>query len=155
MIVIAVIWCLAFGVYLVFAGTVSLDEMATAVVVASLAALWAAVIRHASEQVFAFRRDAVAVVLRVLGNLIPATLQTFAQLLAAATFDQSPGRAQVTQFRFGTNDEPGERMRRAIAVLAASLTPDRFVVRIERDRNEALIHRVGRADGAPDPQWLQ
>lgn len=155
MIVITVIWCLAFSIYLVFAGTVSLNEMATAVVLASLVAAWAGVIRHTSLQVFAFRRDAVAVMLRALGDVIPATLRTLRQLLAAARNGESPAQAYVTQFRFGAKEEPRERMRRAVAVLAASLTPDRFVVRVEKNRNEVLIHRIGRSRREADPQWLQ
>ena len=38
-------------------------------------------------------------------------------------------------------------------MLLASLTPDRFVLRADPGRDEALVHALGRPGPAPDPRW--
>lgn len=158
MIVALVIWGLSFICYLVVAGTISFNELATAFALASLATLWAVIIRRSSVQRFAWRNDAIVPMLRALADLFPATLRTFARSarsLAAATAGRSPGHTVGTPFHFGARDDPRERSRRAIAVLFASMTPDRFVVRLEAERDAALVHHVGPPGGEPDARWLQ
>jgi hypothetical protein len=150
-----VIWCLAFGAYLLFAGTLSLDELITGAVLATLAAAWARTISACSWQRFAAAREQIMPVVRALGGVFPATLRTFAILLAVVVRGSSPGRAMATRFSFGLAEDPRQRSRRAIAVLCASLAPDRFVVNVERARAEALIHGIEPGGRELDPGWLE
>lgn len=156
MIRIAVVWCLGFGFYLLFAGTVSADELATAAVLASFATAWAALIRNAAAPVrFAVFRQLFAAGLRAVFGLVPATVRTWGTLLRAAVSGRSPSRATVADFRYGVEDDPRERSRRALAVLGASLAPDRFVVRVDPERSRVLLHDFGHPNRVPDAGWLQ
>lgn len=148
-----VIWLVAFGTYLLFAGTISADELVTGTVLASLATLWAYVVRQNTHRRFSAAREQIRPVLRAVAGVVPATMRTSAVLLEAVTRGSSPGRTMRCRFRFGFSEDPRARSRRALAVLCASLTPDRFVVIVERARSEALIHTIG-SRREPDPEWL-
>lgn len=151
-----VIWCSAYVTYLIFAGTLSADELGVAAVLASLSALWAYALRENSRRRFSAAWADIPPVLKALGGLYPAAARTGAVLLRTVARGGSPGRARPRRFRFGPADEARERGRRALAVLCASLAPDRFVVNVERGRSEALLHAVtGRTDRPPDPEWLE
>jgi hypothetical protein len=150
-----VIWCVAFGSYLIFAGTISFNEVSTGAVVAALAAAWAYLISDRSRQRFGARREQVAPALRAVAGLGPATLHTAAILTRAGLHGGSPGRALRSPLRFGLEDDPGARSRRALAVLCASLAPDCFVVHLDHRRSEAVMHAIDRAERESDPEWLQ
>lgn len=147
-------WLVAFGLYVLFAGTISMHEIVVAAVLASMATVWAIVIRYNAEQSFTFRADAIVPVARATLQLAPATLTTLVRLLTATAGGTAPGHFATELFHFG-RDDPPERFRRAAAVLAASLTPECFVVRIHKERDGVTNHRIGASRRAPDPQWLQ
>ncbi len=146
-------WPAAFGAYLAFAGTLSGNELATGAVVATLTSLCAERIRARSEVEFAWRGDALVPMFKAFAGIAPATLAAGAQLLTAIAGRQ-PGRPIMEPFHYGATDDPRERSRRAIAVLSSSLTPDKFVVRVESRRDAALLHQIGESARALDPQWL-
>ena len=150
-----VIWCLAFGSYLLFAGTISMSELLTGVVVAIAAAVWASLIRASSRLHFEARPQQIPPAIRALAALLPATMRTAAVLGKVAAHGGSPSRSMRSRFRPGESEDRRERSRRAIAVLGASLAPNRFVVNAERGRGEALLHSIDRSDDEPDPEWLQ
>jgi hypothetical protein len=56
-------------------------------------------------------------------------------------------------FRTGGIDDPAARTRRAIAVLAASLAPDRFVVRAAALEGRVILHDIS-DNSRPDSEWL-
>ncbi|HEX4041177.1 MAG TPA: hypothetical protein VHY10_05705 [Xanthobacteraceae bacterium] len=149
------VWCLTFAAYLLFAGTASVDELVTAVVLAGLAAAWAQFIRGCSPRRFAKSRELVAPLWRAIGSLFRATAQTGKLLLKVAAAGGSPGRLHVTNFHYGRRNDPVQRSRRAAAVLLASLAPDRFVVAVDRKSRTVLIHNLIRRDHEPDRRWLE
>lgn len=149
------IWCFAFGSYLLFAGTISLSELLTGFVAAMLAAFWALLIRASSRHRFEARREQIPPVLRASVGIFPATLRTAAVLGKVAVSGGSPSRSMRSRFRPGPSEDPREQSRRAIAVLCASLAPNRFVVNAERRRGEALLHSIDRSNSELDPEWLQ
>ena len=104
-----VIWCLCFIVYLIFAGTISRNELATALLLASLTTLWANAIGRNTEQFFVWRREALLPILRAVADVLPATLRTLARLLAAAATRRSAARTVTTAFHFGGKNDPGVR----------------------------------------------
>lgn len=149
-----IIWAAAFGAYLLFAGTVSLHELITACVVASLASLWGYALSHISGERFAPSLGQIPPMLRTLAGLPAATARTGAILIASAAAGSSVGRAVGTRIEPGPRYDPADRSRRALAVLAASLAPPRFVIAFERVRAEAILHTIERIETPPDPKWL-
>ncbi|HEY7300715.1 MAG TPA: hypothetical protein VH684_22690 [Xanthobacteraceae bacterium] len=147
------IWCVSFALYLLFAGEVSAHELICAAVLASLLTAWSRLIRSCSQRCFGFTWNAAASVTRAIASLLPATARTGGALVAAICRLQSLGRAHSVGFRHGAEEEAGERTRRAVAVLCASLAPDRFVVSLERGK-EALIHHIVSGARRPDERWL-
>jgi hypothetical protein len=105
--------------------------------VAILAAIWAHVIHATSLIRFSPAREQIAPVLGALAAVFPATVRTGAVLGQVAICGGSPGRSMRSRFQFGVGENPGQRMRRALVVLCASLAPNRFVVDVERGRGEA------------------
>lgn len=149
-----VLWAAAFAAYLLFAGTVSLHELITASVVASLAGLWSYAAREISSERFVASPTQIPPMLRTLAGLPAATARTGAILIGAAAAGNATGRALRARLDPGARDDPAERSRRALAVLAASLAPPRFVIELDRGRAEAILHAIERIDTAPDPEWL-
>jgi hypothetical protein len=149
-----VIGCVAFGTYLLFAGTISANELATAGVLAVLAAAWAGLIRTCSQARFGADGRHIAPALRALLRLAPGSGQAAAVLLGVIWRGGSPGRAQQSQFQFGAVDHRSARTRRALALLCASLAPDRFIVRLNRKQGLAITHSIVRGR-RPDAEWLQ
>ncbi len=150
-----VMWCVAFGSYLLFAGTISFSELLTGVGLATLAVLFAHVVRENSRRRFSAAREQIRPLLRAVGDILPATGRTGAVLAAVVVCGGSPGRSMRSRFRFGLAEDPRQRTRRGLAVLCASLAPNRFVVDVERARGEALTHAVDRSSAEADPEWLQ
>jgi multisubunit Na+/H+ antiporter MnhE subunit len=148
------IWLLAFAVYLLFAGTVSFNELVTGLLLAGAASLWAYVIRRVSSVRFAASRDGARHFLRALTTIPLALARTafvFAKVIAKRG---EPGRSHANPFVQGAASA-GERTRRAAAVLCASLTPDRFVVAIHREHDAAFVHDIVGHDRELDHRWLQ
>ncbi len=47
-----------------------------------------------------------------------------------------------------------DRTRRALAVLLASLAPDRFIINVDRQSDTVLLHRIVPSEREIDPLWL-
>jgi hypothetical protein len=150
-----VIWCFAFGIYLLLAGTISANELITAGVLASLATAWAYLIRQSGCLQFTADREQILPVLGAVAGLLPATVRTGARLLSVSWRGGSPGRSERWRFHFGSADDPRARTRRALAVFCASLAPNRFVVHVDPTRNEALMHGIDGAPSERDTAWLR
>jgi hypothetical protein len=159
---IVLIWCASFAIYLLFAGQVSLHEVATGVVLASFVTAWARIIRAASQRHFSFLPGFLWPLGCGLGQLFPAAFATGRVLARVAFLGGRAGHAETHDFLPGASDDgPGhslgqsvDRARRACAVLLASCAPDRFVVNIDRDSSAVLIHAIVPGERELDPQWL-
>lgn len=92
--------------------------------------------------------------MKAIRGLLPALLRTAAVLVKAAVPGGSPGRAIEPVFLRGAEDDPGDRARRASAVLIASFAPDSFVVRAPEDEDRVLMHTILSTDSPRDPRWL-
>jgi hypothetical protein len=151
---VVLIWCFTFGIYLGIAGDASVDECAAGMAVALVMTIWALLIRRSSPNRFAASLDLVRHLLRAVGDVPRAAMQTGVVLFRTVVAGGTPGRAHRDPFRFG-HDDASDRSRRAVAVLSASLAPDRFVVSVNRDDEVALMHDIVRRDHDPDPRWLE
>ena len=148
------IWCAAFGLYLLFAGQLSASELGSGAALATLATAWSIVLRRCARGSFRGWRTHRRPVLDGLAKLLPATLRAGIALSRVAARGGSPAKAVPHPFVQGDRHDPGDRARRATALLVACLAPDSFVVRAAPERGEVLLHDiVGRA-GDPDPRWL-
>jgi multisubunit Na+/H+ antiporter MnhE subunit len=148
------IWCLAFAVYLLFAGTVSFNELVTSLLLAGAASLWAYVIRRVSSVRFAASWDGARHFLRALTTIPLAIARTALVFAKVIVKGGEPGRAHANPFFQGATSA-GERTRHAAAVLGASLTPDRFVVTVNREHDTALVHEIVGDERELDHRWLQ
>lgn len=148
------IWWLAFGSYLLFAGTASLDELATAAVLATLAVTWATAIRVISNERFAASLRQVAPVLRALAGLLPGTMRAGVGLVGAIVGRGLSGRARRSRFAAGSSNHDLDRSRRALAALCGSLAPNRFVIVADRRDSEVHSHELGPRSAEPDSEWL-
>ena len=145
--------CFSFAVYLLFAGTISANELVVAAVLASLTALWAHLIRTLARRRFAITAELLVHTFRGVADLLVGTCRAVPPVLMAVTSGASASRFQFSQFQYGRPDDPGDAARRAGSVLLASLAPDRFVIDLGTSR--VLLHQFGRRDQEGDPRWLQ
>lgn len=150
---ILVAWGTGAVLYLVLAGQVSADEIVAAIGLGGGATGWYALARRCSPRRFVFSNDHVRPWLRAVGALAPATVRTAGVLLRVAITGGAPGKAVEQAFSTGPDAGPRDRARRASAVLAASLSPESFVVRAEVGRSEALVHAITPMP-LRDPRWL-
>lgn len=149
--VIAALWCLSYGLYLLFAGSVSETECLTAAVVSTMAIFWARLVVRCTRQHFAFTTESAAILLSGLLKLPKRLAESLLPL--AGLSGSSPARAMVERFDIGDKADPRERTRRALAVLAASLAPDSYVIRADLAEGQALLHAIV-TRGAPDARSL-
>ena len=146
------VWTLLAAVYLLFAGQVSADEIASAIIVGGAATGWSIAVRHASARRFGFDRAAVVVSCRALLGLPAATFRVGAKLVRAIA-RPARGHVRPQTFVYGARDRPEDSGRRAIATLAASLAPDSFVLRMSEPRNQIEIHVFAGKPPRSDPRW--
>lgn len=146
------VWIVLTGIYLVLAGQVSGTEAAMAVVGGGLGAAWTRAVRRASPRSYRFEiADGKALWLAV-AHLPRATIGV-AAAFAGASPSAGPGRGPSRRFVRGRRADPRAAGRRALAVLAASLAPDSFVLRVPERRDAMRLHAL--TDGAPegDERW--
>lgn len=148
------IGCFSFALYILFAGETSASELVTGGVLAVLSTLWVSLIRRASGVLFRFSRGLIGPVLVGVLHIIPAVARTGAVFLRVAMAGRSPGFARLNDFDAGVREHPEDRTRRAVAVLLASLAPDRFVVQVEYRRREVMIHSIVPDPEEADARWL-
>ena len=146
------VWLGGTASYMVLAGQFSLDEVAAGLVIGGLGAAWHAALMKDGAQRFAVERPAMRVVGAALLGLPGATLRVGARL-AAALVRPVAGRRVAQPFHRGRLDDPRDRGRRAMVVLAASLAPDSYALGLPLDEEVITFHAF--IDGGPsrDPRW--
>lgn len=145
---LAAAWVFSAVIYIGFAGQISTEEVALAVGCGLAAAIWIAALRHVAALHFQFERPAFGALSRALISL-PRAVARVAGALA------SGHRGEIVRHVFvrGRDLDPADAARRAVAVLAISLTPDRFVLRIEPARDEIDLHTLPPTSTAVDIRW--
>ncbi len=146
------VWVTCSLAYLVLAGQVSLDEGAAAIVLGAGGALFWLGLRRVSDHRFHFGRLAGFTFARAMAGLPAGTFRVGRTLLAALSGDAF-GRRLEQPFHGGESDDPSEAGRRATVVLAASLAPDSFVLRVERGRDMIAVHALADKVPSNDPRW--
>jgi hypothetical protein len=138
------------GAYLVLAGRISADEVGFAIGCGAAAALWGAAVTHVGAARFRFERQAVAAIGRAIAG-VPRAVATVVAALLRAGFRRPDERIVERHFLHGGRDDPGAATRRAAALLAVSLAPDRFA--LTHHANDLRLHQVGNPAPAGDAIW--
>lgn len=146
------VWLLGATSYMVLAGQFSLDEAVAAALLGLVAALWHRAVLRAGAPRFAFELRALAVLARALAGLPAATVAVGVKL--AASLAGPVGGARVERaFPHGPRHRPDEAGRRAVVVLATSLSPDSYVLRLPPGEDVVLYHAVTARVPGGDPRW--
>lgn len=86
---------------------------------------------------------------------MPAASLRTGLALTRMVFRSAPaGRADAVPFRERAVGDPAERARRVTALLAASLAPASYVVRMDPGRAEVLLHGIDSRPQVHDREWL-
>lgn len=154
------VWLAVAAAYMVLAGQFSLDEVAAAAALGVFGALWHRAVLGAGARRFSVDGEALVAIGRAIAGLVPATVEVGARL-AFTLADPAQGRARGTAqgrrverpFTGGRQGDPREAGRRAIAVLATSLAPDAYVLRVPLDEDTILYHAITDHVPGGDPRW--
>jgi hypothetical protein len=154
MVAFIVVWGLAAGAYGLFTGSFSAEEVITAAICGLVISLWSAAIRRHADQRFAYARGTLAASARGFAGLPMATLRV-GRRLSSALARPTEGKIARQAFEHGRRRAPDDAARRAVATLAVSLAPDRFVLRLPEGDDEMIVHALVPAGGAADARWGQ
>ncbi|HZD74885.1 MAG TPA: Na+/H+ antiporter subunit E [Actinomycetota bacterium] len=143
-----------FGLWLLFVDTLAAQELVLGAIAAAAAATAADVVR--SQDLVRFRMRARW--LRGLG-VLPAQVMTDSWLLAVALWRQlrRPGSVRglfrVLPFPV-EGDDAAAAARRALVTGVVSLTPNTYVVGVERGEGAMLVHQLVRRHGGEVPNGM-
>lgn len=146
------VWLGGAASYMVLAGQFSGDEVAAGVILGALGAAWHAAVMHDGARRFAFERPALRTVGTALLGFPGATLRVGARLVLALVRPVA-GRRIEQPFHRGTVDDPRDRGRRAIVVLATSLAPDSYALNLPSAEETITFHAFTAAAPSRDPRW--
>jgi multisubunit Na+/H+ antiporter MnhE subunit len=141
-----------FGLWMLFVGSFSLEEIVLGALAAAVAATAADLVRAQDLVRFRMRPRWLSGVWR-----LPWQVVADSGLLAAALWRQlrRPGSVRgvfrVLPFPRDEGDGAAAAARRALAVAVASLTPNTYVVGVEGDEGTVLIHQLVRRPGREIP----
>jgi multisubunit Na+/H+ antiporter MnhE subunit len=142
-------WVVLMAFWVITDDSIGLDELLAGAGAAALGALLAEVAAHQASVSFGIRfawlRRAAGLPRQVLAE----TGIVFAALWRKLAHGQDPRSGFVAEpARYGP-DTPDGRMRRALLVGARSLSPNSFVLGIDRDRNLMVMHKLVLDDREP------
>lgn len=131
----------AIATYLLFAGAFTTVELVAAVICGAAAAVWAAAVCRVARHKMRIGAGGVLAAGRALAGLPKAVLQVTAVLLRAI-IGGARGDLRTQGFEPGPRESAVDAGRRAVALLAASLSPQAYVVRSEEGRQWLLVHSL-------------
>jgi hypothetical protein len=147
-------WATGFAPYLLAAGQASVHEAVTGAFVAVGATVFTCLLSGMSARRFCWSVSAFRPAVAALANLPKGTGRTAVALWRAVTTDGTQARSPAVPFDYGPENGEKARTRRALAVLLATLAPDRFVVTLASGKGQALLHAIVPLDHPVDRRWL-
>lgn len=147
MVGIALFWIVLAGAYLALVGSLSAVEGVAALVCGGLGAVWVRQLARCGDRDVRIRAGALLPVLPVLARLPVETWKVGARLTRAALRGDVAGqdRAVPPSEAAGCpsrDEDPYGAGACAVSVLAASLSPDSYVLRLEPERGRVLLHAI-------------
>ncbi len=146
------VWLACSASYMILAGQFSPDEMVVAALLGAVGVVCHRALLGTGASRFSFEPRAALVIARSVAGLPLATL-TVGRRLAAGLMRPVEGRRVERVFAHGQQGRPLEAGRRAVVVLATSLSPDAFVLRAPLDEDTLLSHALTESDAGRDPRW--
>lgn len=141
-------WALLAAAYLLLVGQLTADEIGLALGCGLAATIWFTALGQVAWIRFRFEPAAARAAIRALAGLPLAVAETAAALVR--------GRAGVIvrqPFVRGRERDPADAARRAVSVLAISVAPDKFAVRLPERRDEIELHSLVEAPSETDARW--
>jgi len=135
-------WVVLLALYMLFAGSFSLDEAATGAAAATLACLWWAFGSRRGGMRFAGWTGQLGSIGRAILTLPRATGRVAGQLVHHIRYGRPPGRTlyeRDADSAWANAEAPAER---ALGLIAKSLTPDSFVLREKGGDAGIVEHRL-------------
>jgi multisubunit Na+/H+ antiporter MnhE subunit len=135
-------WVLLMSLWVAVDDSLAGDELLAGAGAAALAALTAEVVGYQTATRYRIRAAWLPRALRLPGQITSDTLAVFA-VLARTIAGQAPpcGAYRELPVRYG-DDTPLGVTRRVLLSGARSLTPNAFVVDIDKDRDVMLVHEL-------------
>ncbi|HEX4261085.1 MAG TPA: hypothetical protein VHY76_08275 [Acetobacteraceae bacterium] len=143
-------WLLCAVLYLALAGSAAVIECVAAAAVATATLALAGVSRSVQRERFRVRAAWLRIVPRVVRSLLSDTIAVGGALLRADVARPVAGVFTLQPFEAG-GDETLARGRRALVVLAASLTPNGYALAVEDDG--LRLHRLLPRPSASNRRW--
>ncbi len=148
MLILLAAWVLSSAAYLLLVGQLSADEIGLALACGLAAAFWFGKIASVARLRFRVEPAAAAAAMRAVAGLPVAVLK-----VAAALVRGSNGGVVRQTFVRGREGDPSAAARRAMALLAVSLAPDKFALRLPERRDQIELHTLVEPSAAADPRW--
>ena len=146
------VFTVAFGLYLFFAGTIETVEVVAGLVCASATTILVAGLAIVAIRQFRFAAPSRAI-WRPFAALLPETLMVGRELMNVALRGTSRQRGDFVRQPFEpAGDDPLSHGRRAVTVLGISLAPRTFVIRGERG-DIMLLHAMPTKPPSSDTTW--
>ena len=135
-------WVVLMAFWVVLDDSVAVDELAAGAGAAALGALLVELASYQAAVRIRIRLSWLAGALRLPGQVTGDTVTVFVALWKRLARGEEPRGGFVTEpVRYGP-ETPEGRMRRALLVGARSLAPGTFVVGIDADRGELVLHKL-------------
>lgn len=148
----ALAWLVAAAAYLLFAGHFSAEELVAAAAIGALGAAWWSLVHRTAEIDLQLKVGAAGAMARAVVGLPLASLRASGRLVAII-FGAKGGRIVAEPFDTGRQNDAAEVGRRAVALLAASVAPDSFVVRVDKEAHLLRSHVILSSPSPADPRW--
>ncbi len=124
------------------------EEIAAGSLAALLAAAAVAVVRTNSRCTYEFRAAWLSPIWRALIDAIRGCAVMLAAICERPFQTRGKGRFDGVEFNPG-DELPVCKSRRALVIAAISLSPDSFVLDVDRPGHRLLLHRYGRMESKP------
>ncbi len=134
--------------YLLLVGQLSADEIGLALACGLAAAGWSVAIRRVAVLGFRFEPAAAWVIITAVAKL-PRTIAA----VATALLHARNGTVVWELFIRGRDLDLSDAARRAVVLLAVSLTPDKFALRLPHGRDEIELHSLVGSPAQSDLRW--
>ena len=139
MTVAALLWAVHLSLYLAFAADLGWREWVAGTIVAAMATTAAIGFARVAGIRFAFQARDLSQGFRLAAAVVTGTAVVFRALLARPG---DGGLVSRVPFRFGTNDEPAEVGRRALAIVFTSASANSIVLGVTADPPTVRVHQL-------------
>jgi hypothetical protein len=126
---LAVVWAVLFGLYMLFAGSLSLDEAVTGAACAGVGSVWWARAGRTGGIHFSGWTRCLGPVGKALAAMPGATVRVGGQLVGAVLRGGPPGSVAYRRDADSAWADAETPAERALGLIGASLAPDTYVLR--------------------------